>query len=155
MSLSDRIGEDEDPERDMIVVLFNATPEEHTLAIDELTGELFTLHRVQLESNDSAVREARYGSRTGSFTVPALTTAVFELPQSAETEVAIIEEPEMEGTAVPLVDPTSAPAPEETETVETVESATKNSSPWVAVSGGIVAIGIGAALALVRRRRKQ
>ena len=154
MSLSDRVGEDLDPERDMIVVLFNATAEEQTLAIPELVGETFHLHRVQLASSDQVVRQAQFNISSGAFTIPARTTAVFELLQSEKTEVTVVEEPEAEATAVLAIDPTTAPVAEETETVETAEPTAENSSPWVVVGGGVVAIGIGAALALARRRRK-
>jgi pullulanase len=153
MSLSDRVGEDLDPERDMIVVLFNATPQEQTLAIDELAGELFTLHRVQLESNDSVVREAHFDSRTGLFTVPGLTTAVFELPQSEEVAVTVVEEPEAVEADEPAPAPTDVSVVEEPEMAETAVPADEGASPWVAIGGGLVAAGAGAWLALSRRRK--
>ena len=56
----------------------------------------------------------------GVFTVPARTTAVFELPQSEEVEVVVVEEePEVEATAVPVIEPTAEPMTEEPETTET------------------------------------
>jgi pullulanase-type alpha-1,6-glucosidase len=151
MSLSDRVGEDLDPERDMIVVLFNATTEEQTFSIGELAGEAFGLHPVQLESDDLVVRQARYDSESGTFVVPARTTAVFELPQSEEVEVAVVEEPET--TAVPAASPTEVPA-EGTEIEETA-APTDKGPRWAIIAGGVVALGLGGGLiALGRRRRK-
>ncbi|MCB9418815.1 MAG: pullulanase-type alpha-1,6-glucosidase [Ardenticatenaceae bacterium] len=146
MSLSDRVGEDLDPERDMIVVLFNSTPVEQSFAIPELAGEAFTLHSVQLESHDPVVREARFDMSSGTFVVPARTTAVFELPQTIDMAAPAVITRVVEATAVP------EPATAEPETRETV-SANEGGSPWVAIGGGLVAVGAGAGLALARRRK--
>ncbi|MEJ2749379.1 MAG: DUF3372 domain-containing protein, partial [Anaerolineae bacterium] len=145
MSLSDRVGEDLDPDRDMIVVLFNVSTEEQTFTISEFAGDAFSLHPVQLESHDSVVRQARFDVESGAFVVPARTTAVFYTPQSVGVEVSVTEEPAAVATAVPTA--------EKSGTGETPPT-NEGSSPWMAIGGGLVAVGVGAGLALARRRRK-
>jgi pullulanase/glycogen debranching enzyme len=71
-------GADLDPARDALVVILNATPQPQTIAVPGATG--FTLHPIQAASADGVVRGASFAS--GSFTVPARTTAVFEQKQT-------------------------------------------------------------------------
>ncbi len=76
---------DLDPNNDAIVVIINgsSTEQSHTVA----TANGFELHSVQQSSVDSAVQMASFtveggeGASDGTFTVPALTTAVFVKPQ--------------------------------------------------------------------------
>jgi pullulanase len=65
-----------------IVVLFNATDAPVSFTNSGLQGLALHLHPVQQNSSDSATRQSTFNSKTGSATVPALTTAVFV----AETE---------------------------------------------------------------------
>jgi pullulanase len=65
-----------------IVVLFNATSAPVTFTNNRLQGLALHLHPVQQNSSDPATRQATFNPKTGSATVPALTTAVFV----AETE---------------------------------------------------------------------
>jgi pullulanase len=65
-----------------IVVLFNATNAPVTFTDSRLQGLVLHLHPVQRSSGDPATRQSAFNSKTGSATVPALTTAVFV----AETE---------------------------------------------------------------------
>ena len=71
-------GADLDPARDALVVVVNADKVSHAMPVAGATG--FTLHTVQQGSADATVRTASFAS--GTFTVPARTTAVFEQLQS-------------------------------------------------------------------------
>ncbi|WP_339724240.1 alpha-1,6-glucosidase domain-containing protein [uncultured Paraglaciecola sp.] len=82
MSLDDGAGlEDLDGNVDAIVVVINGTSSEQSHNI--LTASGFELHSVQQSSADSVVQTASFveGANSGTFTVPALTTAVFVKPQ--------------------------------------------------------------------------
>lgn len=70
-----------DPNLSMIVVVFNATDEPITFTEDALAGTPFVLHFFQQFSQDVVVRDSAYDSATGTFSVPARTTAVFVSPQ--------------------------------------------------------------------------
>ncbi len=76
MHLSDKDLEI-DAEHSAIIVVFNATPDELIYTIDELTGDGYTLHPLQAASADAVVQGAAFDTETGTFTVPAYTTAVF------------------------------------------------------------------------------
>jgi pullulanase-type alpha-1,6-glucosidase len=65
-----------------IVVVFNATPEAQTVAVDGTAGGAYRLHPVQATSADPVVRTASFAA--GSFTVPARTTAVFVEPRKTD-----------------------------------------------------------------------
>ncbi len=78
MHLDDTGGLDIDPERDRLVVLFNGTDEEQTFTVEPLAGRQLDLHPVLAASEDAAVAGASYDATTGTFTVPARTTSVFE-----------------------------------------------------------------------------
>lgn len=99
MRLTDLDGLDENYE-DM-VVLFNARPEAVTFATASLAGLDFALHPIQQSSADAVVRESKFDSATGAFSVPGRTTAVFVV--KAETV-------EPTATAAPAI--TATPAPE-------------------------------------------
>lgn len=60
-----------------IVVLFNAANVPVTFSNSQLQGLTLHLHPVQLNSTDSATMQSLFNSKTGTATVPALTTAVF------------------------------------------------------------------------------
>jgi pullulanase/glycogen debranching enzyme len=62
------------------VVLVNATPQAQTFGDPEFSHKPLTLHPVQASSRDPVVRTARFQRHTGTFTVPARTTAVFIQP---------------------------------------------------------------------------
>jgi len=82
MSLDDGTGlTDLDPNVDAIVVVINGTTFEQSITVATATG--FGLHAVQQASIDSTVQTASFsvGTSDGTFTVPALTTAVFVKPQ--------------------------------------------------------------------------
>jgi pullulanase-type alpha-1,6-glucosidase len=73
MLVDDTAGTDADPDRDGVLVVFNASPDDQTVSG---TGAGWTLHAVQAAGADEVVK----GSTTGAdeVTVPARTTAVFE-----------------------------------------------------------------------------
>ena len=77
MSITDAVGEDLDPVLEDIAVLFNATDEEQVFTIGEFAGRAFDPHWVLGESEDPVVRSATYDKLSGTFTIPARTTAVF------------------------------------------------------------------------------
>ncbi|MEZ8825257.1 pullulanase-type alpha-1,6-glucosidase [Vibrio amylolyticus] len=81
MSIDDGIsvGSDLDELHDALVVVVNATAETQEFSIPGASH--FALHPVQVESMDSHVKQAYFSDST--FSVPALTTAVFVLPQDS------------------------------------------------------------------------
>jgi pullulanase-type alpha-1,6-glucosidase len=62
------------------VVLVNATPRTQTFSDAAFKRQLLMLHPIQSISSDPVVRGAKFNWLTGSFTVPARTTAVFITP---------------------------------------------------------------------------
>jgi len=82
MGIADRIGSDLDPVYDGALIIFNTRLEEVNFSNSMLRFTQFRLHPVQQESHDPIVREAKFDQTRGSFTVPALTTAVFMLPDA-------------------------------------------------------------------------
>ncbi|MCA9955747.1 MAG: pullulanase-type alpha-1,6-glucosidase, partial [Anaerolineales bacterium] len=159
MSLSDLTGEDIDPNYDMMVVVFNATPDEVSFT-EEATASLpFSLHPIQQSSVDGVVQTAVFDETSGTFTVPAWTTAVFVLPQGSveqptrgeETavDVTTTEEPETAEGAVPVEETeadvtTEAEAEEAHGEAEMIEDAP--GTPWLIWLG---ALGGGFLFALI------
>ena len=80
MSISDLDRENLDPNYSYIVVVFNASDEEQTYIIDEAAGMALELHPVLAASSDPIVTGSSFDAGSGSFTVPARTTAVFVAP---------------------------------------------------------------------------
>ena len=79
MSLSDQPEPDLDGNNESIWVLFNANDEQQTFTVNELLNDVsVALHPVQQGSADPVVQTASFDSATGTFTIPARTTAVFE-----------------------------------------------------------------------------
>ncbi|MFG3548504.1 pullulanase-type alpha-1,6-glucosidase [Streptomyces sp. NPDC047725] len=60
-----------------LVVVFNATPESREQRIEAAAGTGYRLHPVQAAGADPVVKESAYAARTGTFTVPGRTVAVF------------------------------------------------------------------------------
>ncbi|MGB7340016.1 MAG: pullulanase-type alpha-1,6-glucosidase [Phototrophicaceae bacterium] len=82
MSLSDTVGDDLDPNADLIVVVFNATPNDINYSVDGLIGAGLELHPVQQNSFDTIAQSASFDAASGTLNVPAWTTSVFVAPQS-------------------------------------------------------------------------
>jgi pullulanase len=84
MSISD-MGDDLadlDAAHEMLVVVFNTTPDEIGVTEEAVAGLEFVLHPTLAGGSDVVVQNASYDAETGTFSVPGLTTAVFVLPQS-------------------------------------------------------------------------
>jgi pullulanase len=62
------------------VVLVNATPQPQTFGDAAFRHQKLVLHPVQAFSQDPVVRTSKFQSSTGTFTIPARTTAVFIEP---------------------------------------------------------------------------
>jgi pullulanase len=62
------------------VVLVNATPQEQTFSDTAFRKQPLLLHPIQAHSQDPVVRTSRFQKSTGTFTIPARTTAVFIEP---------------------------------------------------------------------------
>ena len=76
MSIDDGVGlADLDTNFDAVVVIVNSSNSEKTHTVATAAG--FTLHSKLANSVDSTVASASFNEDDGSFTVPALTTAVF------------------------------------------------------------------------------
>jgi pullulanase-type alpha-1,6-glucosidase len=165
MSISDLTGEDIDPNFDMVVVLFNATPDEMSFTETAVTNLPFLLHPVQQNSVDSVVQTAAFEAASGTFTVPAWTTAVFVLPQGSVTPEVRTEETEIEvepvDEAVEEVAEPEDTSEAEAETVDEaplIEAETIEDVPGTPWGIWLGAIGGGFLLALIvawfsRRRR--
>jgi pullulanase len=70
-------GRAADPSQGDIVVLFNATDDPQVFTAASYAGHHFALHPVQQASTDPVVQTSTYERATGTFSVPARTTAVF------------------------------------------------------------------------------
>jgi len=75
-------SDDVDPEREAVMVLFNAHVDAQTLSFENWTEAGWELHPLQQASNDETVKGATFDGDTGTFTVPARTTAVFQIAQA-------------------------------------------------------------------------
>jgi pullulanase-type alpha-1,6-glucosidase len=90
MSLSD-VGTSTnlDSERDLILVIFNATNEAQRFVIETFRGIALALHPVQASSNDPIVRRSVFNPVTGAVAVPARTTSVFVAAQGTVAELPL------------------------------------------------------------------
>lgn len=77
MALDDRGGADLDPRWEGVVVVFNASDEATTQSVPSLAGARYRLHPVQAGGTDPVVRRSGYDARSGTFSVPARSVAVF------------------------------------------------------------------------------
>ncbi|MGA1264887.1 MAG: pullulanase-type alpha-1,6-glucosidase [Prochlorothrix sp.] len=81
MAISDQISPDLDPDHEAVVVVFNANKFGQEFPVPELRGFELELHPVQQNSIDPVVRSAQFNALTGTFNIPARTTAVFVMNQ--------------------------------------------------------------------------
>ncbi len=103
MTLSDQTATDLDAEYEYIIVLFNATDEEQSYELSSLAERSIVLHPVQATSSDPVVQTSSYDLSTGTFTVPARTTAVFvEQENPTALTVSGVDSPAPGGLALPL-----------------------------------------------------
>jgi pullulanase len=70
-----------DPIHSEVLVLINANHEPVQFVNISLSGVSYTLHPVQQAGVDTALQEAKYDASSGSFAIPAITTAVFVVEQ--------------------------------------------------------------------------
>jgi pullulanase-type alpha-1,6-glucosidase len=77
MRISDTVGADLDPRARSLVIVFNASDTAQSISLAGATGGQFLLHPIQRNSDDVVVTTSRFKQKTGTFTVPARTTAVF------------------------------------------------------------------------------
>ena len=77
MRIDDTVGRDVDPRLKGLVVVFNARPDATTQTMPGTAGQRFVLHPVQAKGADAVVKGSTYDRRTGTFTVPGRTVAVF------------------------------------------------------------------------------
>lgn len=75
MRIDDTVGPDIDRALKGMVVVFNASDEATTQTL--AAGQRFELHPKQARGSDPVVKASRHNTRTGRFTVPARTVAVF------------------------------------------------------------------------------
>ncbi|MFI6338163.1 pullulanase-type alpha-1,6-glucosidase [Streptomyces sp. NPDC050535] len=60
-----------------LVVVFNATPDRQEQKVAASAGTAYALHPVQAAGADSTVKSSSYAEKTGTFSVPGRTVAVF------------------------------------------------------------------------------
>jgi hypothetical protein len=77
MAIDDRGRRGIDRKLDGVVVVFNASDEPTGQRVASLAGRRFALHPVQAAGGDPVVKRSSYDARTGTFSVPARTVAVF------------------------------------------------------------------------------
>jgi pullulanase-type alpha-1,6-glucosidase len=77
MRIDDTKGRGVDPRLKGVVVIFNASPQATTQTVPGAARGRFALHPVQAEGGDPIVKSSTYDQKTGGFTVPARTVAVF------------------------------------------------------------------------------
>jgi pullulanase/glycogen debranching enzyme len=81
MRIDDTVGPDVDPRLNGMVVVFNATPNSVSQQVAVTAGQHYRLDPIVIAGHDPVVRQARHDARTGTFTVPARTVAVFLAPE--------------------------------------------------------------------------
>jgi pullulanase len=81
MSISDTEENKLDPNYEMVLVIFNGSPDTLDFAVDDLVGTAFELHSVLQASYDEIAQNASFDNATATFSVPAWTTSVFVLPE--------------------------------------------------------------------------
>ena len=82
MRIDDTVGADVDPALEGVVMVFNASGEPITEAIDGMAGLGYELSEIQAHGADPVVQGATWDAETGTATVPAQTVAVFVEPQA-------------------------------------------------------------------------
>ncbi len=97
MSISDKgelePGNDLDPHRESIFVLINANDEAQGFTLASLAGLELVLHPIQQSSVDPIVKSSAFDGDTGTFEIPARTTAVFvEYAEPQERIASLIED---------------------------------------------------------------
>lgn len=76
MRIDDRAGEDADSEHDGALVVFNASPQDHTQVVEELAGHEYDLAETLEQGSDKRVKSTSFDSSSGKLMIPARTAAV-------------------------------------------------------------------------------
>ena len=138
-----------DPNLDVIVVLFNQTPESIDFNIAALTNFGMQLHPVQQVSADARMQKAAFNA--GTFTVPGRTTAVFvdgDVPVS-NTALANIQ---ALGETIAAAESADTTATEETDaTIEVTEPETTDEATEEQTEAEVAATdaGVGTLLGIL------
>ena len=77
MRISDKVGPDLDRNAKSLVIIFNGSDTGQSISLADTVKGQFKLHQVQQTSDDDVVLQSKFTQKTGTFFVPALTTAVF------------------------------------------------------------------------------
>ena len=77
MRIDDTVGRNVDRSLRGLVVVFNASDEATSQTVAATTRQPYALHPAQVNGSDPTVKTATHDARTGRFTVPARTVAVF------------------------------------------------------------------------------
>ncbi|MGB5952575.1 MAG: pullulanase-type alpha-1,6-glucosidase [Ornithinimicrobium sp.] len=91
MHIDDTVGEDVDPDRAGILVVFNASEEEVAQPVPGQRGGRWELSTIQRAGSDDVVTQSSWDSIRGVASVPAYTVAVFE--QGAPTKSSVPADP--------------------------------------------------------------
>jgi hypothetical protein len=144
MSIQDDAANRVDPNYDLVVVLWNADPQEVIFTLEDLEAGNLELHPLLVDAHNS---QAFHDAGTKTFTIPGRSTAVFVRQNpveqlEAEETVAPSETPEfLELTEFP------------THQVDS-EEGSRSSSVLLLIGGSIAVIAIGIVVWLFSRRRK-
>ena len=76
--IDDTVGADADPERDGLMIVFNASPDVTYQTVPGAEEQGWSLVPSQRWGSDATVRRSTYDAETGAFSVPGRTVAVFE-----------------------------------------------------------------------------
>ncbi|MFT3942772.1 MAG: pullulanase-type alpha-1,6-glucosidase [Ancrocorticia sp.] len=103
-----------DRDLDGLLVVFNASPEPITEAIDGMAGKNLVLSDIQKNGYDDVVKQVTWDAKAGSVTIPAHTAAVLVDKVGSEPTVKPTDEPTGEPTGTPTGKPTGKPTGEPT-----------------------------------------
>jgi pullulanase len=147
MAIADNGATRTDPNVGQVVVLFNAAPEELRFSDPTFAGAELHLHDVLVSSSDERVISASFDPASGTFSIPARTTAVFVGGEPLYTPPSAQPEPGTDAPPERLDEPTAAPAPEPTAVPEAPPAPAPGGlsithlGVWVAIVAGLVAAG--------------
>jgi hypothetical protein len=113
---------DIDPSLDAAMVVFNASPDPITEALDGQAGRAWQLNDVQANGSDPVVKTITFDAATGTLTIPGRTAAVLVLPATVVTPTP---------TPTPTATATATPAPTATATPAPTVTAPASASPTV------------------------
>jgi pullulanase len=139
-----------DPNYDQILVFFNANPDAAAFADGSLQGlALQPYGPLFFNSDDPALRDAKFDSATGAFTIPGRTTVVYGLAESGKYQPLLTATATTLATATSVPAPTSAPTATLIPTLALIATLTPallptpvSAQPWVTSAPAIVGLGV-------------